>query len=589
MSIQDHDTRPAPKNLNHHLSRNTLRRQPSSMKQFYKYFAIPGIGQLAGGLPNNYYFPFDALQAKVAQPERWQPTPNDPVDPPATSRGKNPPSEAIRVPHMSDETDPFKRIDVSSALQYGTALGYPPLFRFVREFTQNALHPNCPYRGGPEVLLTCGNTDGFNKCLMALTNEWGESTPIRKREGLLCEEFTYMNAIQTARPRGLNLAPVAMDQQGMKAYGPGGLEEVLRNWDPRTGIRPHVMYTVTMGQNPTSGVLSLQRRREIYALCCEYDIVIIEDDPYWYLQYPTTKQLEQNMLLNGEVKPKSWKKSGFPFLDALVPSYISIDIDGRVIRLDSFSKTVAPGCRLGWISAQPALIERLTRITETTTQQPSGFVQSIIAELLVGPTAAKDEETPWKPDGFVRWLEGLRGNYERRMHAMTAILDEGKSLPTVAPATQSPPRKSYDNISDWDLVSQKDIYTFTHPLGGMFIWLKVLFETHPLFAHYKQKNRLQQFAHALWIYWTRKPFRVLVSPGNTFAVTTTLEEREGWRCFRVCFAAIDESDLKDATRRLVDGVHRFWGIRDVKIIEELLESDETLEVGECLPLGTYIC
>ncbi|KAI7096013.1 hypothetical protein KC343_g20593, partial [Hortaea werneckii] len=77
------DTRPEPKDLSHHLSRATKTRQASSIKQFYKYFQIPGIGQLAGGLPNNYYFPFDTLEAKVARPDRWQPTPNKPVDPPA--------------------------------------------------------------------------------------------------------------------------------------------------------------------------------------------------------------------------------------------------------------------------------------------------------------------------------------------------------------------------------------------------------------------------------------------------------------------------------------------------------------------------
>ena len=64
------DTRPPPKDLSHHLSRSTKARGASSMKAFYKYFTIPGIGQLAGGLPNNYYFPFDTLEAKVAEPNR---------------------------------------------------------------------------------------------------------------------------------------------------------------------------------------------------------------------------------------------------------------------------------------------------------------------------------------------------------------------------------------------------------------------------------------------------------------------------------------------------------------------------------------
>jgi DNA-binding transcriptional MocR family regulator len=120
----------------------------------------------------------------------------------------------------------------------------------------------------------------------------------------------------------------------------------------------------------------MQRRREIYALCQQYDIIIVEDDPYWYLQYPSART---------EPVPTPPKSSGYAFLDSLMPSYLSLDVDGRVVRLDTFSKTIAPGCRLGWVTAQPAIIERLLRITETSTQQPSGFVQGMVAELVVGP------------------------------------------------------------------------------------------------------------------------------------------------------------------------------------------------------------
>jgi len=109
-----------------------------------------------------------------------------------------------------------------------------------------------------------------------------------------------------------------------------------------------------MGQNPTSGVLSLARRKEIYKLCQKYDIMIIEDDPYWYLQYPSAKAA--NIASGRTSKPAdtthdaSKKSSGFDFLDSLVPSYLAVDIDGRVVRLDTFSKTIAPGCRMGWVS-----------------------------------------------------------------------------------------------------------------------------------------------------------------------------------------------------------------------------------------------
>ena len=234
------------------------------MKSFYKYFAIPGIGQLAGGLPNNYYFPFDTLEAKVARPDRWQPTPNKPVDPPPTadnddvasrmhklnvgakSSPLNQPQDAILVPHTSEQKNPIKKVDLSTALQYGTAQGYPPLYYFLRQFTRDAMHPNCPYRGGPEIILTCGNTDGFAKTIQALSNEWSEEKDwIRDREGILVEEFCYMNAVQSATPRGLQAVPVGLDDEGMRADGPGGLKEVLENWDFKKGKRPHLMYTVT--------------------------------------------------------------------------------------------------------------------------------------------------------------------------------------------------------------------------------------------------------------------------------------------------------------------------------------------------------
>lgn len=120
-----------------------------------------------------------------------------------------------------------------------------------------------------------------------------------------------------------------------------------------------------MGHNPTSGVLSLERRKAIYELCCKYDIIIVEDDPYWYMQFPTAAadEARSRNLPAPMSKPQQTpvKSSGYEFLDSLMPSYLSIDVEGRVIRLDTFSKTIAPGCRLGWITAQPRFIETLTK------------------------------------------------------------------------------------------------------------------------------------------------------------------------------------------------------------------------------------
>lgn len=154
--------------------------------------------------------------------------------------------DRVVVPKESKTADPRLRIDLTTALQYGTAEGYPALRSFLRQFSRDHLHPNVPYAGGPEVVLTCGNTDGLSKVVELFTNVWNPGRDwIQQREGILCEEFAYMNAIQTVQPRGVNVISVAMDGQGMCASGKGGLADVLENWDFRRGRRPHLMYTVT--------------------------------------------------------------------------------------------------------------------------------------------------------------------------------------------------------------------------------------------------------------------------------------------------------------------------------------------------------
>ena len=364
-----------------------------------------------------------------------------------------------------------------------------------------------------------------------------------------------------------------------------------------------------IGQNPTSGVLSLERRGQIYALCQKYDIIIIEDDPYWYLQYPSSGNTFTPPPTHPSLPSTPWKRSGYPFLDSMVPSYLSIDVDGRVLRLDTFSKTVAPGCRLGWITAQPLFIERLLRITEASTQQPSGFVQSMIAELVVGPPSkdAKDgqESDPpahggakdgsgWGIEGWVRWLEGLRGNYERRMSDMCDVLEPGRdmvkagrrrsldgavvtwagmlSLGADARSSMRAPGQEMrvGDDEEWSVVEKTRIYDFVRPRGGMFVWVRFDFASHPLAS----KVPHARLSTALWVFWTTKAYRVLVAPGTIFAPTPEVRDNDAYNCFRLCFAACPEEQVKPISKRFVKGAQAFWRIKDVKEIDKLLEDDE---------------
>ncbi|KAI1498526.1 pyridoxal phosphate-dependent transferase [Biscogniauxia marginata] len=606
-TVRGADTaKPLPKDLSHLYSDVTKARVPSSMKQYYKYFQIPGVSNLAGGLPNAKFFPFDTLEAQTAKPIRWTPTPNhlgaaataaaaaaaDTADRPPSRTDPRAASHVV-VPHDAEASDPARKIDLATALQYGQANGYPPLLSFVRQFARECLHPNVPYRGGPEVILTVGATDGMSKALELFTDVWvpGKSD-VRDRPGMLTETFMYGNAAGQAAPRGVRVVPVEMDGEGMAPHGPGGLEDVLANWDHSKGRRPHIMYTVTIGHNPTSSVLSLQRRREIYALCSKYDVVIIEDDPYWYLQYPSAEIEEAKARDQPIPEPKPAntleKKSGYPFLDSLVPSFLSIDVDGRVVRLDTFSKTVAPGCRLGWITATPQICERVLRISESGTQQPSGFVQVVIAEAIMGPQpdAAKaafaswpwrgrPAFSGWKTDGWVRWLAGLRGEYERRMNRMCRALEDNAYQ-----LKQSTPIRESD--ADWGVITKTRLYDFAWPRGGMFLWLRVRFETHPLWgAAGSGGNAVDGVAlsHALMLFLTRKPYLVLVSPGGMFGATDEIRAARAWAYYRLCFAAETDENLDSSSLRFARGVHRFWRIKKVQELEDILREDEVLRAG----------
>jgi DNA-binding transcriptional MocR family regulator len=350
-----------------------------------------------------------------------------------------------------------------------------------------------------------------------------------------------------------------------------------------------VLTLQSMGQNPTSGLLSVHRRKQIYALCQKFDILIIEDDPYWYLQYPSANALSlqkhgKPVSTNHPTTPTNYntfsggKSSGFPFLDSLVPSYLSVDTDGRVVRLDTFSKTIAPGCRLGWITTQPAFVDRIQRITETTTQQPSGFVQSLVAELILGPSDSADDPgkggskdgSGWKADGWVRWLEGLRGNYERRMQVMASILDDGMYL------TNSHPTPTYPaEDADFEVITKTQLYDFAYPMAGMFLWLRAHFETHNLY----KKCGGPKLAQALWVFMTTEDYRVLLAPGGLFSPTEEIREEKGWQYFRLCFAAVDDDVVKTSSEGFVKCVHDFWGIEDAKEIDELVREGEE-EVSE---------
>ena len=140
------------------------------------------------------------------------------------------------------------------------------------------------------------------------------------------------------------------------------------------------------------------------------DVIICEDEPYYCLftgewvpqKHATAETILAQRLADAEKEEGAAGEAAF--IAALPPSYLHFDTDGRVIRMDTFSKTSCPGSRLGWITTSPLFIERLTRATEAGTQAPSGFVTAMTAKLLA----------EWGWDGYIRWLRGIKATYKMR-------------------------------------------------------------------------------------------------------------------------------------------------------------------------------
>ncbi|CAG7921087.1 unnamed protein product [Penicillium olsonii] len=283
--------------------------------------------------------------------------------------------------------------DLATGLQYGLGTGSKQLVKFLTEHIQLIHSP--PYRNW-QTILSAGNTSAFDVVLRMLS---------QTGEYLLVEQYTYTTVFETGLPLGLKFAQVRMDQHGMLA---DDLDEILSTWNEvvRDGKKPRLLYTIPTGQNPVGTTQPLSRRREIYRVAQKHDLFIIEDDPYYFVQMPAYQV--------GAIATTSPVTSVEEYAKTLIPSYLRLDTDGRVLRMDSFSKIIAPGARMGWVTASEQIIERMIRAHEVSIQNPSGFSQIAIFKLL---------HDSWGHLGFLKWLAHLRDEYTKRRDALLQACD----------------------------------------------------------------------------------------------------------------------------------------------------------------------
>ena len=275
--------------------------------------------------------------------------------------------------------------------------------------------PNClqiihnPQYQDWQCCLTVGSTNALENIYRMLT---------KHGDMILAGEYTFSTAVETAGPLGVRAVGIKMDAEGLL---PNDMDHILSSWDSvkRKAQKPKLLYTVPTGQNPTGATQSPQRRRDLYRVAQKHDILIVEDDPYYFLQMqPYTGPNAP------DVPPPA---SHADFVGSLLPSFLSLDVDGRVLRLDTFAKTIAPGTRTGWVVGPEQLIERYTRHNEVSVQNPAGISQLILYKML-------DES--WGHGGFLDWLIHLRMQYTKRRDTMVLACE--KYLPKEVASWEAP-------------------------------------------------------------------------------------------------------------------------------------------------------
>ncbi|GAA6025556.1 hypothetical protein JCM11491_000054 [Sporobolomyces phaffii] len=556
------DGKPDAIDLAHHLSVLAKSRVPSPLKGMYKYFQQPGMLMLAGGLPPPAYFPFETIACTTLKPTAFKTKSRSYVQQ-AWDWCKGVETDTWQLEkHATPGGGPTPPLELATALQYGTAQGLPALHRFIDEFVARVYDP--AYRDFKTV-INAGSTDAWSKVVTTLCEPG---------DGVLCEEWTYPSALATAWPSGIKPVPLAMDGGGLTVEG---FDRVLGEWDPadHDGMpRPRVLYTVPVCQNPTGATMSFERKRAIYALAVKYDVIIVEDDPYYFLQAgpysPPRVRAQSAAAARHEGGGRS--ETDDEFLKSLVPSYLKCDYQGRVVRIDTFSKTICPGSRLGFTVASPIIAERLEKANESSTQSASGFSQALVGKLLA-------EE--WGLEGYLRWLKGIQAQYRDRRDCMVDLLvdqtgaglerrrDDGSTATATDDVVVDEKGSSSSSLSRDD---DDKVLSFVAPEGGMFIWLRIRFAHHPSYGHVSVAYLLEQL-------WTDlADHSVLVAPGSMFsgrafppAVPTdeassasasawdsAVDDATGDGFFRVAFSTASRDEMKRATAIIGRRVEKFF-------------------------------
>jgi len=207
-----------------------------------------------------------------------------------------------------------------SALQYSPTLGVMSFREAVADFVRSK---GVKVLSDDRVAVTTGSQEAIYLLAMTLINP---------KDAIIVESPTYLAALNVFRYYGAEFVSVPIDENGMKTEL---LEDKIKEAKSK-GLNVKLVYTVATCHNPTGVIMPDDRRKELLEVASKYDLLVIEDDPY----------------------------SFFVFDEVPFTPLKTLDSEGRVIYLGTFSKILAPGLRLGYMVAD----RQITRMVELAKQ-----------------------------------------------------------------------------------------------------------------------------------------------------------------------------------------------------------------------------
>jgi 2-aminoadipate transaminase len=266
----------------------------------------------------------------------------------------------------------------------------PQGFRGLREFVVAKVAGRAGIKcTADDVLITSGSGQGLDLVNRLL---------IESGDTVLVEEFSYQGALSKLRRLGADIVPIPLDDDGIRIDALANILEDLG----RNGIVPKLIYTIPTIQNPTGSILPLERRRALLALARKHGVPIFEDECY------------ADLLWNADVPPS---------LYALDPQ--------QVIHIGSFSKTLAPALRLGYVVADWEAMSRLVALKRESDSGTGAVEQMMVAEYFAP-------------------------NFTRHVGELTQVLRE--KLDTMVEALE---KEFGTAVEPW------------RPQGGIFLWIKL--------------------------------------------------------------------------------------------------------------------